>query len=340
MVKRILLIQLRQLGDILLTTPCIKAVKQAHPRCELTFLSHKMGQLILEENPFLDEFFTYNPKDSLTTELRLARQLRERKYDLVIDFMNNPRSAFYSFATGAPTRIAFESARRWFYTDVVPRSASSDYIVREKFRLLAIAGYEASDERLILPWFEPHTGTFLKFFNENKSLGDSQLRIVMSPTHRREARRWPLVNYAALADWLVKEWQATITWIWGPGEQNTIDRVQQLCNVKTYRSPATTFRELAALIANHDLFIGNSNGPSHVAVAGNVPSLQLHGPTQAKAWCPFTDRHHGIQAPTSDISEITLDQVKQQLTEMRLAISTYAEGLRHHGPRLSWHATI
>ncbi|MHA0111348.1 glycosyltransferase family 9 protein, partial [Klebsiella pneumoniae] len=77
---------------------------------------------------------------------------RARQFTHVFDFMNNPRSAFYTWMTGAPRRYAFDSTRWLAYTQTVPRSIRADYIVRDKFRLLRAAGIEASDERLVLPW--------------------------------------------------------------------------------------------------------------------------------------------------------------------------------------------
>jgi ADP-heptose:LPS heptosyltransferase len=77
------------------------------------------------------------------------------------------------------------------------------------------------------------------------------------------------------------------------------------------KSPKTTFRELAALIGESHLFIGNSNGPSHVAVAMDTPSIQLHGPTSAVSWCPMTERHRAVQG--RDMASIALVEVQQKI---------------------------
>src|SRR5689334_6867479 len=117
--ERILVIQLRQLGDILLTTPVLRAIKKERPKANLTFLSHAMGRLILEQSPFLDEHFYYSDQSTKREEWKLAKTLRERRFDLVFDFMNNPRSAFYSFLSRGTLRYAFRSARRPAYTEIV-----------------------------------------------------------------------------------------------------------------------------------------------------------------------------------------------------------------------------
>lgn len=340
--ERILVIQLRQLGDILLTTPCLRAIKAERPKARLTVLTHGMGKLILNQNPFVDEHFSYGDDWSKLQEWRLAQTLRQRKFDLVIDFMNNPRSAFYALMTGARERIAFNSARRFAYTHTIPRPAQGNYIVDDKFQLLKEAGFNPTDRRLILPWFEPHLQPLLRFQGEHPAFLSAPLRVVISPTHRREPRRWPLKHYAALSDWLQNEWKAAVVWLWGPGEEAVVDEGLSYCSVPALKAPKTSFAEMTAFVANCDLFIGNSNGPSHVAVAGGICSLQLHGHTSAASWCPMTPEHQAVQAPTygketmPDMATITVEAVQEKLQAMKPIIFAYANAMNGKRPRLTW----
>lgn len=335
--ETILIIQLRQLGDILLTTPVLRALKKAKPRARLTFLSAPMGRLILDDCPYLDEHFVYEDAWTWKEGLRLANTLRERRFDLVLDFMNNPRSAFYTWRSGATRRLAFKSARRLAYTQTVARPEAGRYIVDEKFDLLRAAGFAPLDQGLVLPWFESHTRPLMKLWGERPAFRTAPLVVTLSPTHRRVPRRWPLDRYAALADRLVKDWGAEVVWLHGPGEEDLVARARAMCTTDTVLAPKTSFREMAALIANTDLFIGNSNGPSHVAVADNICSLQLHGPTQARSWCPMTEKHRAVEAvQTRSMEEISVDAVWQALQAMAPAITAQATAARLRRPRLSW----
>ncbi len=300
--KKILVIQLRQLGDILLTTPCLRALKEealakGEESPEVVFLSHPMGRLVLRDNPYMDELVTYPPDGAWRAEWTLARQLRSRSFDLVFDFMNNPRSAFYARMTGAPERLAFTSARRPAYTLTVPKPQDAGYIVREKFELLKAAGFSPKDERLVFAWTDDDAQVYHKLLADRAEIAAAPLRVVLSATHRREVRRWPLVSYAALADRLVRDWGAAVLWLHGPGEESLVDEAIALCKERTFKMPPTSFRGMGAFLAQCDLFVGNSNGPSHVAVAVDVPSLQLHGHTRASSWCPNTERHKAVQSP-------------------------------------------
>lgn len=357
--ERILLIQLRQLGDILLTTPCIKAVRQNYPRAKLSFLSHAMGRLILDGNPYLDELLLYRDDWTWREHLRLMMDLRSRRFDLVIDFMNNPRSGLLTLATGAASRIGFRSARFWAYTHKVDKGEDASYIGYRKLRLLHAAGMNvaklnelgepvpsAQGLTLDFPWFEADARPCLQWLEAESQLMRAPYRIVLSPTHRREARRWPLTHYAALADWLTEIWGAAVIWLWGPGEEDVIDTVRAQCRQISYKAPATTLRQLAALIANCDFFVGNSNGPSHIAVAAGTPSLQLHGPTDPIAWTPpHSERHRYARAPLKEshalpqICDLSLASVIQSVAAMQSVISEHAAWLRQHGPRLQWRSS-
>lgn len=341
--EKILVVQLRQLGDILLTTPCLRAIKRERPKARLTVLTHGMGRLVLDHCPYLDEHFFYEADWSKRRELKLAKTLRERQFDLVLDFMGNPRSALYTFATGAPERVAWQSARGFLYTKTVPKPADPLYTVQDRFVMMRAAGFQPEDESLVLPWFEAHTRPLMKMIGNDAVFRDASFRVVLSPTHRKPRRRWPLERYARLADRLIREWGAVILWIWGPDEEGVIDEVRALCEEKaTVKAPKTSFREMAALVGNCDLFIGNSNGPSHVAVANGTPSMQLHGHTSPRAWSPLTDRQRAIQAPPRrpgadpEIADLSEDAVWAALTAMHPTIQAYVAEQRTKRPRLAW----
>ena len=340
---KILVIQLRQLGDILLTTPVMAEIKRENPDAHVTFLSHAMGHLIIDGSPHVDEFFSYGSDWTLRREIGLARTLRSRNYDLVLDFMGNPRSALYALGTGSQQRWAFSSARRLTYTHVAPRAERSDYIVEEKFALMRAAGLKpdsAQAHRLILPWYEKHTAPLVKFIGTSAGWSVAPLRVCIAPTHRRVERAWPLERWAALADHLVADWNAFVIWLWGPGEESVADAVMAECRELTHKAPKTSFREMAALMANCDLFLGNSNGPSHVAVAVDTPSIQLHGPTLARSWCPLSQRHRAMAAAgiltRAPITAIAVDAMIAALEAMRPAIDENAEVRRKEGLRLAW----
>ena len=340
--KNILVIQLRQLGDILLTTPVVRTLKEQYPEACVTFLCHPMGKMILDDNPYIDVVITYNPEQTFWEGLLFLKELRARSFDVVFDYMYNPRSALFSLATGAERRVSFESQRGIVYTKLVKQSREVDYVVRRKFELLKAMNIPTGSEQLILPWGKQHLALVEIFFKVAPQFEMAPIRVSIAATHRRKHRRWDLKKYAALADMLVRKWDAQIIWLWAPGEEEVVDEVMDFCEMLTFKSPQTKFRELAAMVSNCDLFIGNSNGSSHVAVAAGIHSLQLHGPSLARSWCPVNDRHHFVRASeveidgVGDMKDITIEAVWNELEVMKSDIQGAAQQRQSHRLRDNW----
>jgi ADP-heptose:LPS heptosyltransferase len=110
---RILLTRLKFIGDVVLTTPIIRSVRKAHPNAYLAYLGGKSAVSLLENNPNLNEiiYFDYG-RPTLFEQPRVAMLLRRRKFDIVIDLFNNPRSALLTSLSGAPVRIGAERKGR------------------------------------------------------------------------------------------------------------------------------------------------------------------------------------------------------------------------------------
>lgn len=294
-----------------------------------------MGKKILSQNPYVDESY-YVGTESVKEQLAIWRTIRAKKYDIVIDFMNNPRSAAITWFSAADMRVAFSSKRFFCYNRRLPRGENPEYIVREKFRLLEICGFAPGDVSLTLPWFETDTRPLMQLLGGQSPFRDAAFRVVFSPTHRRANRRWPLDLYTKLADRLVEDLRAEIVWIWGPGEEEVVREAASRCRFPTIVSPATSFREMAAIVANCDLFVGNSNGPSHVAVAVGIPSLQLHGPTDPISWSPMTGIHDALSSKGSPMSEISVDDVLDRLNNKMRPIVARQRDLRKDQVRIAW----
>ncbi len=111
--SRILIIQLKHLGDILLTTPVISALKNAWPQATVSALVPRGMEAMLTEHPRLQEILTMDRRDrSPWSFLKFAAGLRQRRFDLVLEFSGGDRGAFYTWLTGARTRISFDYPRR------------------------------------------------------------------------------------------------------------------------------------------------------------------------------------------------------------------------------------
>ncbi|MFK7873534.1 MAG: glycosyltransferase family 9 protein [Oligoflexales bacterium] len=321
--KRVLVIQLRQLGDILLTTPILRSLK--NQGAHVTFLCHAMGYKYFSDQKTLpfDELLTYSDQDNLRTQYSLIKTLKQAQYDIVIDCMGNPKSAFFSLCTRSPQRISWETRRRWAFHTVVKRQ-TGQYIVEEKNTLLAAAGFQTSqDFSLFQPFIK--SSAVLNHLLKHLDQKSEQPRILMSPASRKKERRWPEEQFVALAQKLQKEWNAHILWAWGPGEYEYALRLYRN-TPKTTLLPKMNIQELTSLLAHCDFFMGPSNGPSHLAIAAKTPSFQLHGPTHAIAWNPPNKPEHQalqvgpIAKDRELLSDLTADTVWDSCQAMKKEI--------------------
>src|SRR5213082_2689309 len=123
--SRILLIRLRQIGDVVFTTPAIRALRQRFPLAHITYIVEPDAAPVVERNPHITDVIVaarHRAPLQLAADLDLARRLQSRRYDLAIDFHGGPRSSLLTWLSGAPVRLGYEVVgRSWMYTKRVPR---------------------------------------------------------------------------------------------------------------------------------------------------------------------------------------------------------------------------
>ena len=281
--RRILVVQLRRIGDIVLTTPALKALKERFPAATLDILVEPPAVEAVRGLPFLDEVVVYDAKGVLDAVL-WALSVRSRKYDMVVDLMGNPRTALVTALSGAAVKAGPAHVfHRWAYNLALPQSTDKcHYAAREKLRMLAPLGV-ADQERPLPVW--PRLAA-------NRP-GDSPRNLIgFVPASRKETRRWPAEKYAELGRLLRAKHGAEILVLWGPGERALAEEVAKGIGEGARVSQETkSLQEAADLIAGCKLLVTNCNGPKHIAVALGVPTVTVHGSSDPAAWNPPSPRH-------------------------------------------------
>ncbi|HCJ67182.1 MAG TPA: hypothetical protein DHV62_07650, partial [Elusimicrobia bacterium] len=146
--EKILLIQLRKLGDVILSTPLIEAIKIKYPKSKVYFMVESDYLEVVEDNPFLEGVLVRNSRGSLFEEIKLWKEIARHKFDVVIDILHNPRTAYYVFFSGAKWRIAFHNPlRKIFYNLNIPWE-NRGYSVFVRFKLLEPLGIKDPNTNL------------------------------------------------------------------------------------------------------------------------------------------------------------------------------------------------
>lgn len=284
--KNILLIKLRYLGDVVLCTPVLPLLRKKFPDAKITFLVNPETAEVLKDNPYLDEVWVL-PRQSWWNHMRFLRQVRNTKFDTVIDLTDGDRSAFLSWVTGAPVRLGYNRDRRWrgkLYSQVLPSVYGSMHMVEYHQQALVALGIHESvgnPEIYLNSTIQQHDQEEFGDF-----LAKDQPLVLLHPTARHMSKTWPLERFAVTADWLSGQGLCVAL----IGSQREVLIGQQIHNLTKYRPVnlmgQTCLSLLTALMRRSHLFIGNDGGPMHIAAAVGCPVLGLFGPTDPAVWGP------------------------------------------------------
>jgi heptosyltransferase-3 len=312
-----LFIQLKRLGDILMVTPAIRAFKQKYPGAMLDIAVEPPGDVLLKNNPYIDNIIVFNQRSwiDLLNQYKVIKTLRAKHYDLAIDFLGNPRSAHYSFLSGAKERVGYADVQfTYAYNRLIRRGHG--YSAKLKLEMLEFLDIHSTDYRL-----EFVLDSTAKPPAEMLNLKDKKM-IAISPVSRKKDRMWPTKKFAALIDSLSSDYGYHCVVIVGPNEQIVLNEMRGLVKGPCSFLYIDNLMQLGATIKACRLFIANDNGPKHVAAAVGVPTFTIYYHTSDPVgWSdPDWTRHRYIggkdQAEFIPITDITLKSVESGVVAM------------------------
>lgn len=304
-VRSILVIKPRAIGDVLLSTVVLPNLRNAFPDARIGFLTEGAAGDIIRDNPYVDDPIIFHPaRDSYLSLLRL---LRSRRFDLVFDLFCNPRSAQMAFATGAPVRVGYPfRGRAWAYNVHVETRA--DRVHNTEFNLDALAAVDipVTERRLCFPLPEDRLRRLGEALRPLRTR--SGPLIALNPSGTWESKRWDLPSFARLGDLLAERHDANILLLWGPGEEDDVERILRDMQYPAHKAPPTTIGELGALLAHCDFTISNDSGPMHISASVETPTLGIFGPTNPLLQGPFGPRNAWVRLEGLDCLGCNLTQ--------------------------------
>jgi len=304
--EKILLIQFRQIGDVLLSAPAAEVLKANFPGAKIDFLTQTPSNQALERNPAIDEVLIYENRKPL----KWLFKIRRRNYELVIDLMSNPRSAFVTAISGARIKAGpAYTYSAWAYNlKLKLESGQREYNPFFKIDLLSQLGlkkifypypkcYPAAED---LAWAQAAVRDLGIVDDYRPSGGGAndlgRKLIVFSPASRRITRQWPAEHYARLAALVVQRTKASVLVLWGPGEKALAENIVRMAaEPSVLLSPeTTTLSKLSALLTQAALLVANCNGTKHIAQASGIPTLGIYGSSRPESWTPPDDHRHQV----------------------------------------------
>ncbi len=290
--QKILVIKLRAIGDVLLSTVVLSNLRAAYPAAEIDMLTERLSADVLTGNSDLSSVVVFDPKGE--TALELLRRVRQRQYDLVIDLFGNPRSALIAFFSGAPERVGYRFGwRKHCYTTVVEPRGGAEHNTEFNLDALRALGIPIVSRKVVFPMDADSTAHAEKFFREAGLEGS--FVVALNPGGGWPSKRWGTDQFATLGGMLAREWNAAVVVLWGPGERPEAERIREAMTSSCTLIPPSTLKELAAILGRCSLLVTNDSGPMHIGAAVGTPVVALFGPTQPELQGPFNTLHAIVQ---------------------------------------------
>ena len=317
---RVLLIRLRLIGDVVLSTPVIRALRRAFPDATLTYLVERDAAAVVAGNRDLDRIIAVERTRGLRRMLddaKLAWQLRRDRYDVVIDMHGGPRSSWLALATGAGQRIGYDMpGRQWMYTRTIPRARElrPRHSVLNQWDLLeGIEGWpgDAADparDAVAMP-VDPEADRRIVVRLRSAGVAPGHQLIVLHVSASNPFRRWPEPAFAEVVASLVSQSpDRRVILSSGPSDRLAADRIVAAARAllpAAARSQVIDFgefdlAELRALVERSVLFIGGDTGPLHVAATTATPIVAIYGPTLPARSTPW--RNPSIPSESIEIA--------------------------------------
>ena len=285
--KNILIIKLRYIGDVILSLPTLKMLREHYPGARLVCLVNPGTQEVLTHNPHVDEVLVM-ARGSLREQIEFLLELRNHHFDCVIDLTDGDRSAFLSWFSGAPRRIGFNRENRWrgmLYSDCVDGEPDGDrHMVVHHAQALRPLGVTS------LP-FDP-TIDVPEEYSANvrtklERLGLFHLPwVMMHTTARYWFKAWPIERFALLIN-KIQAKGIPIVLVGHSADFNEASFLQAEAKESLISLVGeTSLLELSGFMKNASLFVGNDTGLMHMAAAVGCPVVALFGPTDPDVWGP------------------------------------------------------
>ncbi len=304
-IRRVLLIQLGDIGDVVLTTGSITALHQAFPEWRLAVAVREKAGELMQDCPIITQDGRGKRRGALHQRLAAtAKQIydwRSAEYDLVIDFRTGTRGAVMARLSGAPQRISFFADDEPFWRNhafthlaQIPYE-SGTYVADYYHRILAVFDLSPAPGPLQL-WVNPARRELTDQLCRAADIDPLAPFIALQPFSLWPYKELPDNLYIELIDRLVEMCAMPVVITGGPGDRPRAEAIQARCRRQAVSlAGRTSIGEMAALLSRSRLFIGIDSAGLHIAAAVGCPTVGIFGPSAPASWAPRGASHRTVQ---------------------------------------------
>ena len=283
--KRILVIRLDRIGDVVLSTPVLQALREAYPTAFIAMMVQPACRELVEDHPSLDETILYDKEahhKGIASTIRFALDLRRFRFDTALVLHPTNRSHWISVLAGIPVRIGYDRKSGWLLTHRVAhrKQEGAKHEAEYTLDLVRVLGLEPSLPRPVIP-IRPEADARVQRVLAEQGVGPEDVVVAIHPSATALSKRWKPERFAQVADRLIDAHRVRLVLVTGPEHAEHAQAVERAMRQRPINLAGTlSVGELACLFRRCRVLLSNDSGPVHVAAAVGTPVVDLFGRSQ------------------------------------------------------------
>jgi predicted lipopolysaccharide heptosyltransferase III len=297
-VQRILVVRLRSIGDTVLTTPALFALRRFLPHAQIDMLLEDWVAPVLAGSDLVDRIITIS-RDGTAARARTARDLRSAGYDVVYNLHGGTTATFLTRATGAKHRVGFENYQyARLHNHVAPSPLTiwqrpTLHSVEQQLALIGWTGVPVTDRPPTRLAVTEAAAASIAGKLEAAGLRHEERIALIHPTAAFDTKQWGITNFGRVAEDLRARGLAPVIVV-APNERQVAEKLNKNCSRACVILADLALPEVTALASRARLFVGNDSGIAHIAAAAGAPCVVIFGSSNRNHWRPWTTQPNEI----------------------------------------------
>lgn len=322
--KNILIVRTDRIGDVVLTTPAITALRRHYPNAKISILIAPETRELVDGNSCLDEVIIDDRKGEYRGYgfFKLIGLLRQKRFDVVINYHTKKRTNLACFLAGIPIRVGYKNKKFGFLLNcpiVDTRHKGEKHEAQYCLDVLGELGIESTDLNIHLPVNEKSV-QWVELFCKDHHIEKKERLIAIHSGASDPSKQWSESHFAELIDDLADRYSAKIVMIGSSQVSESVKKIMSLIKNKAIdMTGQTTVGQLAALMARCNLLISNDSGPVHVAVGVGTPVISIFTRNQPginpERWKPLGEQSRVVSVAPSQSSGISFKKARSMDAE-------------------------
>lgn len=301
MVKKILVVRYRFIGDTILTIPFLRNLRNAYPDAQIDMLVAPKSGEVIENCPYVNNFIYFdttrkhkyeNTEEKRKTFFSYVKLLKEKKYDKAYVLKRSLSSAILVFLAGIKERIGFDTEKRGFLLTKKVKYDKNKHESECFLDVLRADNIEVKDSYLE-NWIDEKTQNKVDSILDEYKIKDTK-KVIVHATATNPGKLWDIENFAKVVEYLSNEKQVQVLYLGTDFDSKTYEKLEALIKTDLKVKPINlcgklTLQESLAMIRSCDLLIGNDSGNLHIAASVGTKVVGIYGPMPFEKWYALGD---------------------------------------------------